>query len=824
MYPLQETAIFSPRDKSGRPARISCIEASTKSGKTYSGLSWIYEQALMGGVSPQAFVDNPRIVSGRGKHYWWVAPIYAQTEIAFRRMTEMLEPGTFHKKESPPTIQIFNDAVIDFKSGERPDGLYGQDVWAAVGDEASRWRATSWHALRSTLTFTRGPLRLIGNVKGRRNFFYGLSRRAEAGEAGMAYYKIIAADAIAAGILHPDEIEEARSQLPENVFKELYLAEASDDQGNPFGFEHIRACVGPMSTRRPVAFGVDLAKSQDWTVVTGIDDQGAVSVFERFQQPWPITLERIKKTCGMTPALVDSTGAGDPVLAFLQQHVLGNFDGYLFSAPSKQKLMESLAMTIQKHETRFPDKDVCPIRDELEVFEYSYSKKSDAVDILASGGWPGGMVKYSAPAGYHDDCVCVVSGTLVRTSRGMVPIEQVRVGHFVLTHRGRYRMVTKTSSRLADDVYRIDATGKPTLELSADHPLLAVKASTHGSHDDRRNQVEYGPEHWRAISGDLSTDHGLLSAAPIEIVDVEAIDFLALAPTNYIDRDGHLASTTYAGARQNPKTVPMRRFVDVDEDFCFLMGYYLAEGSTNGRHGVNFASHSREWPIRDRLEKYFNKLGLHSGSTQTSEHGFAQYVSSQALVGFLRGFGARSHKRLPAWVELLPPGKQLQVLIGYMVGDGNFTEGVGKAGTISATAAIQLYEIAVRVKLPFSLRVRRNGYLWSLSWGAPSTQRFLDQVSSEFIEAKVVNERNFERDQTQIRLNDEGHVIGRVWKIEPMTGAFTVHNLSVDEDESYTANGVIVHNCSLALAHECRRQNSGLEVWRTLAAQEAGRA
>jgi hypothetical protein len=48
------------------------------------------------------------------------------------------------------------------KSGEKPDGLYGEDVFAAVIDEASRMREEAWHALRSTLTATRGMRISIG--------------------------------------------------------------------------------------------------------------------------------------------------------------------------------------------------------------------------------------------------------------------------------------------------------------------------------------------------------------------------------------------------------------------------------------------------------------------------------------------------------------------------------------------------------------------------------------------------------------------------------------------------------------------------------------
>src|SRR5262245_9843715 len=244
------------------PERYGVVEATTKSGKTVGAMAWLLEQAAIGGKT--------------GRWYWWVAPIYGQAKIAYRRFKTGLPPGQFGANESELTIALPNGASLGFKSGEDPDALYGEDVWAAVVDEASRVKEESWHALRSTLTATQGPVRLIGNVKGRRNWFYRLARRAEAGAPGMHHARITADDAIAAGILEQAEVDDAQAMLPAGVFRELYLAEPSDDEGNPFGIPAIRSCVGPLSTDPPAVWGVDLAKSVDWTVAIALDAQRRV--------------------------------------------------------------------------------------------------------------------------------------------------------------------------------------------------------------------------------------------------------------------------------------------------------------------------------------------------------------------------------------------------------------------------------------------------------------------------------------------------------------------------------------------------------------------
>jgi phage FluMu gp28-like protein len=357
-------------------ARYGIVEASTKAGKTAACLVWIIEQALQG---------------KNDQDFWWVAPVYGQAKIAFRRLKAGLPRESYTANESDLTLTLINGARIACKSAEKPDNLYGEDVFAAVFDEASRAREEAWHALRSTLTATRGKVRIIGNVKGRKNWAYKLARKAESGEQGMSYAKITAYDAIDAGILFEDEIEDARRQLPDNVFRELYLAEPSDDEGNPFGMIAIRDCIAPLSNERAQVFGIDLAKSVDWTCIIGLDRKKRVCVFERFQKPWNETIETVRRVVGTTKASVDSTGVGDAVLESLQAGGRSNFEGFKFSQGSKQQLMEGLAVAIQKHEISFPEGI---ITNELEVFEYEYTRTG---------------VRYSAPSGMHDDAVCALA-------------------------------------------------------------------------------------------------------------------------------------------------------------------------------------------------------------------------------------------------------------------------------------------------------------------------------------------------------------------------------------------------------------------------------
>jgi hypothetical protein len=357
-------------------ARYTVVEASTKVGKTVGCIVWLAEQAFAGRA---------------GRNYWWVAPVYPQAAIAFRRLKRALPPELYEPNESELRITLPNQTTIWFKSAEKPDNLYGEDVWAAVVDEATRCREEAWHAIRTTLTATRGPLKIIGNVKGRRNWAWDLARLAESATLpDTAYFRITAWDAVGAGILRREEVEDAKRVLPAHVFRQDYEAIAADDGGNPFGLTAIEACLEPLSQADPAVWGWDLAKSQDWTVGIALDRQGRACRLERWQAPWRSTKADVVQLARQVPALVDSTGVGDPILEDMQ--AMGMMaTGFKFTGPSKQQLMEGLAASIHQRDVRFPDG---VLRQELGAFEYEYR--------------PTG-VRYSAPEGHHDDCVCALA-------------------------------------------------------------------------------------------------------------------------------------------------------------------------------------------------------------------------------------------------------------------------------------------------------------------------------------------------------------------------------------------------------------------------------
>lgn len=204
--------------------RFTVTEASTKVGKTYSHIVWLFKLASNTGKE--------------GRNFWWVAPVYSQAEIAFNRLKRYMSPlGKFVKYNSQKmTITLWNKSVIWFKSADSPDSLYGEDVYGAVFDEFTRAKADAWYALRSTITKTKAPVKFIGNKTHPEHWGTKLAQDAENGKLGedWKYKKITAYEAAEMGIIDLEEIEKARKELPDDIFSSLYLVEWRIINGNPY--------------------------------------------------------------------------------------------------------------------------------------------------------------------------------------------------------------------------------------------------------------------------------------------------------------------------------------------------------------------------------------------------------------------------------------------------------------------------------------------------------------------------------------------------------------------------------------------------------------
>ena len=333
------------------------------------------------------------------KKIWIVAPTYDLTQKVFDYVVR------WYMKVAPsqagsvsyrpvPRIRTPSGTLLEGKSTENPTGLLGEEVDLLIVDEASRIPRHIFDTYLYPVTSSRQGRMIIISTPFGKNWFY--EKWIESKEKNSAFQFQTRDNPF----FPPDEWEYAKEKLPEQVFNQEYRANFLEDAASVFrGVQKIisKDCYEDARGDRQYVLGVDLAKLNDFTVLTVMDTYSHKVVhWERFKEiSYPLQKARIKAVCDRyrrARIIIDSTGLGDPIVDDLMR------SGYLIediklSNKSKQQLIEKLSMFIETKSITIPDESV--LVDELGAYAYDIS--------MSAGGratW-----KFSAPTGLHDDAV-----------------------------------------------------------------------------------------------------------------------------------------------------------------------------------------------------------------------------------------------------------------------------------------------------------------------------------------------------------------------------------------------------------------------------------
>lgn len=364
---------------------------------------------------------------------------------------------------------------------------------------------------------------------------------------------------------------------------------------------------------------------------------------------------------------------------------------------------------------------------------------------------------------------CFPAGTHVTMADGTrKSIELVEVGERVITHLGRARRVTRVCRRpYAGRLIRVRAEAHETLACTENHPFWAVP----------RRSVKAGRyfERWQK---QLAVDAGWRAAHQVEgDILLEPVVQGVVTP-DYATRE-----------------------------FCRLLGYYVAEGHVlRGKDkepiGVAFSTH-RDDAIHKEIEGLCAVFGTRNAPV-TSARGASSL--SRTIEVFDRrlaelclehGGAYAKKKRFSESVLLWHPDAQRELLGAYLNGDGcAVTRGAVSLSTASDYLAWQWMAILPRLGVLASIQNLEhkagsgfsayNTYEWVIHIGAQWAQGLRDVCAKirTHIRQKAKNSR---------RIVD-GYVLTPVRRFSEETWSGEVFNLEVEEDASFLAAGLAVHN------------------------------
>jgi intein/homing endonuclease len=430
----------------------------------------------------------------------------------------------------------------------------------------------------------------------------------------------------------------------------------------------------------------------------------------------------------------------------------------------------------------------------------------------------GTFIKHTTTAGntvYKGDGSCddcVVPDTLITTNGGIKMIKDINVGDMVLTHKGRYRKVLKVGNRHSDYIYKIKSNNKLDLSITNNHELFLFEKKNYTNKDRKLKFLK--EQKWLSIDDGIDIKKHYTAFIPNqEVKNLNYIDLYEYCDKKkFIIKNKKIYSIINGNINHlNPTQNPINRYLEIDNDMCYIFGYYLAEGSRN-EHQINFSSHINERLLRKKVNDIFINLGLFPFKTNGLPRNSGRItISSKILSNFFKVFGKSDDKKLPNFCNFLPDDKLRNIIYGYFMGDGGFSQKGIRSFSISPSISFFIYESLVKLGYKPSLKkqnqTKKTTYPNSKKYGYVVNVNDYDKNDIlSYMEESILIDKNIEyplnvSDKKSYQKSIDNYLIGKIRNIEKIEYNDIVYNLEVDDDNSYVANGVIVHNCAMTLVN-----------------------
>ena len=386
---------------------------------------------------------------------------------------------------------------------------------------------------------------------------------------------------------------------------------------------------------------------------------------------------------------------------------------------------------------------------------------------------------------------CVSKDTWINTINGGKMAKDIEIGDMVLTHKNRFMPVTQimpTSDK--GDIYKLKVGTRLTnLYVTGNHPILTNLGWV------KVDELDVN-KHLIAVNGD------------IEYLEKEyVIDLKEFVDYEYVVIDGKICKKITNKVPHKIKNNKSSEFVtyysqpfehiEMDEDLAWAFGLWFAEGSLSktkyGPNGIRITINSKDEVLLGQkwLEIMTRKFNL-NGNEKTVEVIRNEKINtwrnvninSKILGNFFASFGdGCKNKQLPDWFLTLPKNLLQAFIDGILLGDGTPKRNAMSITLSNPKLILQVYNISLKLKKEVSLQMQEKA-------GKLATTKYVYNLTFR----NYSNKTNKNHSNSGIKFND-GLIYCPIITLEKTDLIDDVYDFTVEEDHSFSCNGVIVHNC-----------------------------
>lgn len=392
---------------------------------------------------------------------------------------------------------------------------------------------------------------------------------------------------------------------------------------------------------------------------------------------------------------------------------------------------------------------------------------------------------YPSAAEGWDLPLCVVPGRTLLANGNVCPIEEVKVGDTVFTHRSRERKVVNTRKSIySGNICKIRLfCNHEEIEVTPAHPIYAIKRERFSTKAGRFRLIPQLDPEWVPAKeiqvGDLVIKSGVCQTQHDYItVDLAKID----SSLKYDDY--HVWYKT--GYNHHGDIKRYRRFVCL-RDMAYLLGWYIAEGSTE-KHKIDFTLNARtEMQVAKNIIGQFETVFEASGAIKIdggSIHVLIYSTILQKLFSALCG-GRAINKKIPNEILYGPLETLWVVITNATLGDG-YRRNCSSKTQYSTSSYI--------LSRQFLIALQRLGIKPRVQAIDPSRKKhgFRSENLQYSVEWHDSNSDHRHSNKSWWHPSGLAFLVRNVSAYE-YNGY--VYNLEVEEDNSYLMTNATVHNC-----------------------------
>ena len=363
---------------------------------------------------------------------------------------------------------------------------------------------------------------------------------------------------------------------------------------------------------------------------------------------------------------------------------------------------------------------------------------------------------------------CFIKGTLVLTSNGYKKIEDINKNDKVLTHKNRYKKVKKPMTNIADHIYKLSTMPSEDLFVTEEHPFYVREKYFEWNNNTKKKERKFKEPIWKEIK-ELNKDYYV---------------GVAINQKKKLPKWNGVQDNRYNESYKINKLSSLFK----NNDFWWIVGLYIGNGCNiinelkNDYRTVIYTSKKNN--MYKKIERKLRKLDINYTKV-IDKNTFKYYIRSKELSIYLNQFGNYTYrKKLTNDIFDLPKNKLKKVIQGYLYDSINKDV---KRYTITSVSQELIYGvgqiIAKAYNVPYSICKNKTSNTTYIKGGLVNHQ---DMYTIKFdLKNKLQNKSFFEDSYLWFPIND--------LKKQEYNGL--VYNMEVEDDNSYTVNNIICHNC-----------------------------